>query len=53
MAEKKTGSTTSVHVEKHGNSDAKATVNKDGEKKSGKGASPEEAVSSASKKSNK
>ncbi len=51
MAEKKTESVTSVHVEKHGGSTAKATVNKDGQKKSGEGVTAEEARSNASKTS--
>ncbi len=51
MSEKKTESVTFVHVEKQGDSPAKATVNKDGKKKSGEGASAEEALSNASKTS--
>lgn len=51
MAEKKTESVTSVYVEKHGDSLAKATVNKDGQKKSGQGVTPDEALSNASKRS--
>ena len=45
MTEKKTESVTSVHVEKHGDLPAKATVNKDGQKKSEEGATAKEALS--------
>lgn len=52
MTEEKTESVTSVHVEKRGESPAKATVNKDGQKKSGEGVTAEEALSKASKATN-
>ena len=51
MAEKKTESYTSVHVEKRGDSAAKPTVSKDGQKKSGEGVTAEEALSDACKTS--
>ena len=51
MTEKRTESVTSVHVEKRGDSPVKATVNKDGQKKSGEGVTSKEALSNASKKS--
>ncbi len=50
MAETKTESVTSVHIQKHGDSPAKATVNKDGQKKSGQGVTVDEALSNASKR---
>lgn len=51
MAEKKTESVTSVHVEKRRDSPAKATVNKEGQTKSGEGVTAEEALSNAAKTS--